>query len=56
MTSVKVRDRYLPDEGGDYDMGIKGSALDEGALDGDDSIKDDVGEEDMRVDEREGGC
>lgn len=33
-----------------------GVPLDEGELDGDDCIEDDNGEEDMKVDEREGGC
>jgi hypothetical protein len=57
VISVEVRDRYSPDEGGDCDMGVKGSILDEGELDGDDCIEDDGGEEDMAVDERrEGGC
>ena len=56
MISVEVRDRYSPDEGGDCDMGVKGSVLDEGELDGDDCNEDDVGEEDMGVDEREGSC
>jgi hypothetical protein len=56
VISVEVRDRYSPDEGGDCDIGVKGSVLDEGELDGDDCIEDDVGEEDMGVDEREGGC
>jgi hypothetical protein len=56
VISVEVRDRYSPDEGGDYDMGVKGSVLDEGELDGDDCIEDDGGEEDMGVDDREGGC
>ncbi len=37
-------------------MGVKGSVLDEGYPDGDDCIEDDVGEDNMRVDEREGGC
>ena len=45
-----------PDEGGDCDTGVKGSVLDEGELDGEDCIEEDVGEEDMGVDEREGGC
>lgn len=36
-------------------MGVKGSVLDEGELDGDDCNEDDVREE-MGVDEREGGC
>jgi hypothetical protein len=40
----------------DGDMGAKGSVLDEGELDGDDRIEDDEGEEDMGVDDREGGC
>jgi hypothetical protein len=31
-------------------MGVRGKVLDEGELDGDDSIKDDGGEEDMEVD------
>jgi hypothetical protein len=56
VISVEVRDRYSPDEGGDWDMGVKGSILDEGELDGDDCIEDDGGEDDMGVDEREGGC
>ncbi len=56
VISVDVRDRYSPDEGGDCDMGVKGRVLDEGELDGDDDIEDDGGEEDMGVDEREGGC
>ena len=56
MISVEVRDRYLPDEGGDCDMGVKGSILDEGELDRDGCIEDDGGEEDMGVDDREGGC
>ena len=56
VISVEVRDRYSPDEGGDCDMGIKGSILDEGELEGEDCIEEDVGEEDMGVDEREGGC
>jgi hypothetical protein len=56
VISVEVRDRYSPNEGGDYDMGIKGSVLDEGELDGDDCIEDDSGEKDMGVDDREGGC
>jgi len=56
VISVEVRDRYSPDEGGDCDMGVKGSILDERALDGDDCMEDDGGEEDMGVDEREGGC
>jgi hypothetical protein len=55
VISVEVRGRYSPDEGGDYDMGVKGSVLDEGELDGDECIEDDGGEEDMGVDER-GGC
>jgi hypothetical protein len=38
-------------------MGIRGRVLDDGELDGDDGIKDDGGEEDMGVEEREeGGC
>ena len=41
---------------GDCDMGVKGSVLDEGELEGVDCIEDDAGEEDMGVDEREGGC
>lgn len=56
VISVDVRDRYSPDEGGDCVMGVKGSVLDEGELDRDDCIEDDGGEEDMGVDEREGGC
>lgn len=56
VISVEVRDKYSPDEGGDCDMGVKGSVLDEGELDGDDRIEDDGGEEDMGVDKREGGC
>lgn len=57
VTSVEVRERYSPDEGGDCDMGVRGRVLDEGELDGDDGIEDDEGEEDMGVDEREeGGC
>jgi hypothetical protein len=57
VTSVEVRDRYSPDEGGDCDMGVRGRVLDEGELDGDDGIEDDEGEEDMGVDEsEEGGC
>jgi hypothetical protein len=47
VISVEVRDRYSPDEGGDYDMGVKGSILEE--LDGDDCMEDDEGEEDMGV-------
>ena len=31
VISVEVRDRYLPDEGADYSMGVKGSILDESA-------------------------
>ena len=54
MISVEVRDRYSPDEGGDCDMSVKGSILEE-ELDGDDYMEDD-GEEDMVVDDREGGC
>ena len=42
--------------GGDCDMGVKGSVLDEGELEGVDCIEDDAREEDMGVDEREGGC
>ena len=56
VISVEVRDRYSPDEGGDCDIGVKGRVLDEGELEGDDDIEDDGGEEDMGVDEREGGC
>ena len=56
VISVEVRDRYSPDEGGDCDMGVKGSVLDDGELDGDDCIEDDRREEDTGVDEREGGC
>jgi hypothetical protein len=56
VISVEVRDRYSPDEGGDCDMGVKGSILDEGELDRDGCIEDDGGEEDMGVDDREGGC
>jgi hypothetical protein len=56
VISVEVRDRYSPDEGRDCDMGVKGSALDEGELDGEDCIEEDVGEEDMGVNEREGNC
>jgi hypothetical protein len=33
-------------------MGVKGSDLDEVELDGEDCIEKDVGEEDMRVDEK----
>ena len=55
VISVEVRDRYSPDEGGDCDMGVKGSILEE-ELDGDDCMEDDGGEEDMAVDDREGGC
>lgn len=51
VTSVEVRDRYSPDEGGDCDMGVKGSVLDEGELDGEDCIEEDVGKENMGVDE-----
>ena len=36
-------------------MGVKGSLLDGGELDGDDCIEDEGGEEDMGVDEREVG-
>ena len=53
VISVEVRDRYSPDEGGDCDIGVKGSVLDDRELDGDDCIEDDGGEEDMMVDERE---
>ncbi len=56
VISVEVRDRYSPDEGGDCDMGVEGSVLDEQELDGDECIEDDGGEEDTGVDEREGGC
>jgi hypothetical protein len=57
VTSVEVRERYSPDEGGDCDMGVRGRVLDEGELDGDDGIEDDGGEEDMRVDGvGEDGC
>jgi len=56
VISVEVRDRYLPDEGGDCDMRVKGRVLDAGELDRDDCTEDDRGEEDMGVDEREGGC
>jgi len=56
VISVEVRNRYLPGEGGDCAMGVEGRALDEGELKGDDNIEDDRGEEDMGVEEREGGC
>jgi hypothetical protein len=49
VISVEVRDRYSPEEGGECDMGVKGSVLDEGELEGDDCIEDDVGEEDVGV-------
>lgn len=49
VTSVEVRERYSPDERGDCDMGVRGRALEEGELDGDDGIEDDGGEEDMEV-------
>ena len=54
--SAEVCERYAPDERGDCDMGVRGRVLDEGELDGDDDIEDDGGEEDMGLDEREGGC
>jgi hypothetical protein len=44
VTSVEVRERYSPDEGGDCDMGVMGRVLDEGELEGDDGIEDDGGE------------
>jgi hypothetical protein len=50
VPSVEVRERYSPDEGGDCDMGVRGRALDEGELDGDDDIEDDGGEDDIEVD------
>ena len=58
VISVEVRDRYSPDEGEDCDMGVKGSVLDEREFDVDDcqGIEDDGGDEDIGVDEREGGC
>jgi hypothetical protein len=57
VTSVEVRERYSPDEGGDCDMGVRGRVLDEGELDGDDEIEDDGGEEEMGVDGvGEDGC
>jgi len=50
VTSVEVRERYSPDEGGDSDMGVRGRVLDEGELDGEDVIEDDGGEDDIEVD------
>jgi hypothetical protein len=47
VISVEVRDRYSPDERGDCDIGVKGTVLHEGELDGDDGIEVDRGEEDM---------
>ena len=47
---------HSPDKGGDCDMGVEGSVLDKGELDREDCIEDDGGEEDMGVDESEGGC
>jgi len=48
VTSVEVR--YSPDEGWDWDMGVRGRVLNEGELDEDDGIEDDEREEDMGVD------
>ena len=39
VISVEVRDRYSPNEGGNCDMGIKGSILDERELDGDNVLR-----------------
>jgi hypothetical protein len=38
VISVEVQDRYSPDEGGDCDIGVKGTVLHEGELDGNDGI------------------
>jgi len=41
VTSVEVR--YSPDEGRDWDMGVRGRELDEGELDEDDEREEDMG-------------
>ncbi len=53
---MKVQDRYLPNKRGDCDMGVKECILDEEKLNRDDYIKDNKGEEDIKVNKREGGC